>query len=85
MTTENTKVFDFIDALEALLYEWWDDEWGYNHDTSIYPEHWCSSASGGEEDGIAMNLYVGSLFREMQKWDYRGDINNWDQTPIKEK
>lgn len=79
MTTENTKVFDFIDALEALLYEWWDDEWGYNHDT------FKGLTLGGEEDGIAMNLYVGSLFREMQKWDYRGDINNWDQTPTKEQ
>ena len=42
------KKLEFIDALEALLYEWWDGEWGYNYDD--------------EGDGLAISLYVGNSF-----------------------
>jgi len=74
MTTENTKVFDFIDALEALLYEWWDGEWGYNYDD--------------EGDGLAISLYVGNSFHTMQEEVYRDgpdSLTYWDRTPTKEK
>ena len=49
------KKLEFIDALEALLYEWWDGEWGYNYDD--------------EGDGLAISLYVGNSFHTMQEED----------------
>jgi len=68
------KKLEFIDALEALLYEWWDGEWGYNYED--------------EGDGLAMSLYVGNSFHTMQEEDYRDGPDSliyWDKTPTKEK